>query len=79
MHDMHLYNFYRLLIAALHFNENYNRVLAKTASRNEWIQIVYPKHKQGEFTPKPVPVPKTYSMSVMISTTIYSRYNFRLC
>ena len=59
-------------MAALHFNENYNRAQTKTASGNERIQIVYPKHKQGEFIPKPVPVPKTYSMSVMISTIIYS-------
>ena len=76
MHSMH---FYRLLMAALHFNENYNHAQAKTASVNERIRIVYPKHKQGEFTPKPVqlvpktvPVPKTYSMFVMISTIIYS-------
>ena len=72
MHSMHLYNFYRLLMAALHFNENYNRAQAKTASGNEWIRIVYAKHKQGEFTLKPVPVLKTYSMFVMISTIIYS-------
>ena len=72
MHSMHLYNFYRLLMAELHFNENHNCAQAKTASGNERIRILYPKHKQGEFTPKPVPVPKTYSMFVMISTIIYS-------
>ena len=72
MHSMHLYNFYRLLMAALHFNKNYNRAQAKRASGNERIRIVYPKHKQGEFIPKPVPVPKTYSMFVMISIVIYS-------
>jgi len=54
-------------MAALHFNENYQRPQAMTASGSERIRIVYPKHKQGEFTPKPVPVPKTYSMSVMIN------------
>ena len=54
-------------MAALHFNENYQCPQAMTASGSEWIRIVYPKHKQGEFTPKPVPVPKTYSMSVMIN------------
>ena len=52
-------------MAALHFNENCQRPQAMTASSSERIRIVYPKHKQGEFTPKPVPVPKTYSMSVM--------------
>ena len=54
-------------MAALHFNENYQRPQAMTASGSERIRIVYPKHKQGEFTPKPVPVTKTYSMSVIIN------------
>ena len=59
-------------MAALHFNESYNRAQAKTPSGNERIRIVHPKHKQEESTPKPVPVPKTYSMFLMISTIIYS-------
>ena len=55
-------------MAALNFNENYQRPQAMTASGSERIRIVYPKHKkQGEFTPKPVPVPKTYSISVIIN------------
>jgi len=49
-------------MAALHFNENFDREQAKTASGTERIRIVFPKHKKGEFTPKPVPVAKTYSM-----------------
>ena len=52
---------HRLLIAALHFNENIGREQAKTLAGLESIQIVFPKQKQGDFTPKPVPVPKTYS------------------
>lgn len=51
---------YRLLIAALHFNENYDREQAKTKDGAERIKISFPKQKQGGFTPKPVPVPKTY-------------------
>ena len=58
-----MYNLHtRLLMAALHFNENFDREQAKTASGTERIRIVFPKHKKGEFTPKPVPVAKTYSM-----------------
>lgn len=56
----------RLLMAALHFNENYGRKQARTASGSERIRIAFPKQKKGEFTPKPVPVPKTYRMSVLI-------------
>lgn len=52
----------RLLIAALHFNENYGWEQAKTSAGSEQIRIVFPKQKQGEFTPKPIAVPKTYSM-----------------
>ena len=52
----------RLLIAALHFNENFTREQAKTSSGAEQIRIVFPRQKQGDFTPKPIPVPKTYSM-----------------
>ena len=56
----------RLLMAALHFNENYCRKQAVTASGAERIRIVYPKQKEGEYTPKPVPVAKTYSKLVII-------------
>ena len=45
----------------MHFNENFGRAQAVTKSGKERIQIVFPKQKHGEFTPKIVPVPKTYS------------------
>ena len=50
------------MIAALHFNKNYGWEQAKTSAGSERIRIVFPKQKQGEFTPKPIAVPKTYSM-----------------
>ena len=53
-------------MAALHFNENYCYKQAVTASGTEPIQIVYPKQKKGKYTPKPVPVAKTYSKLVII-------------
>jgi len=70
----------RLLIAGLHFNENYKRDQAKTRGGAERMRICFPKPKYGEFTPKPVPVPKTYSMLLnilgdmqCITTVIYYR------
>ena len=53
--------FIRLRLAALHFNENYNRPQAKTKDGTERIGLVFPKAKKGECTPKPVPVSKSYS------------------
>jgi len=48
----------------MHFNENFGRVQATTKSGDERIKLVYPKQKQGEFTPKIVPVPKTYGKEI---------------
>ena len=58
---IHNYIYFRLLVAAMHFNENFGRAQAVTKSGKERIRIVFPKQKHGEFTPKIVPVPKTYS------------------
>ena len=54
-------NLHRLIIAAMHFNENFGRQQAITKSGKERIRIVFPKQKQGEYTPKIVPVPPTFS------------------
>jgi len=58
IYDMPLF---RLLIAALHFNENFGREQANAAAGTEKLRICFPKFKQGEFTCKPISVPKTYS------------------
>ena len=50
----------RVLIAPLHFNENFGHKQAKTLPGLEQIWIVFPKQRQGEFTPKPIPVLKTF-------------------
>ena len=47
----------RLLIAALHFNENYGCKLAKTLAGSERIRI-FSQAKQGEFTPNKSQFPK---------------------
>ena len=36
----------------MHFNENYGRAQTTTKAGAERIRIVFPKQKQGEFTPK---------------------------
>lgn len=70
-----MYNLYdiiiRLLIAALHFNENYGREQAKTSTGTERMGFAYRKEKHGEPTPKPIPVPKTYSTYYMFQLTNY--------
>ena len=43
---------FRLLLAAMHFDENFGRAQAVTKSGRERMKIVFPKQKQGEFTPK---------------------------
>ncbi|XP_065908498.1 uncharacterized protein [Dysidea avara] len=50
----------RLLLAILHFNENFGRPQARTREGKERLAIAYTKAKAGECTPKPIPVPKTY-------------------
>ena len=37
---------YRLLFAAMHFNENFGRAQATTKSGAEWIKIVFPKQSR---------------------------------
>ena len=54
-------NLHRLKIAAMHFNENFGRQQAITKSGKERIRIVFPKQKQGEYTPKVVPVTPTFN------------------
>ena len=51
---------HRLIIAAMHFNKNFGRAQAITKSGSERIRIFSPKQKQGEYTPKIVPVPHTF-------------------
>ena len=70
--------FSRLLVAAMHFNENFGRAQATTKSGAERIKITFPKQKQGEFTPKIVPVPKTYSKQIYHITMCTTYYIIHL-
>ena len=44
----------------VHFNENFGRQQAITKDGKERIKFYFPKVKQGECTPKIVPVQPTY-------------------
>ena len=60
----------------MHFNENYGRAQAITKTGAERIRIVYPKQKQGDYTPKIVPVAKTYSKTVVLACIANALYVF---
>ena len=53
-----LVNYFRLLIAAMHFNENYNRPQVVTKDGREGIHLTFPKSKQGKCMTKTVSVTK---------------------
>ena len=55
----------------MHFNENCGRVQATTKVGTKRIKIVFPKQKQGDFTPKIVLVAKTYSKPITVLTYTY--------
>ncbi|XP_033725289.1 uncharacterized protein LOC117315251 [Pecten maximus] len=62
---MHGFSYYgmvcRLLLAALHFNENGGRDSAVTKDGATRINIVFPKHKKGDYTVREVKTEPTYS------------------
>ena len=49
---------YRLLLAALHYNENSNR---RHADGDQRYKVVYPKFKQGGYSVRPIQVDPTFS------------------
>ena len=50
----------------MHFNENFSRPQAKTKAGQERIKIVFPKQKQGKYTPKIVPIPHPFSKIIIL-------------
>ena len=55
-HGMHS----RLLLAALHYNENGQRAQAETKDGDKRSAIIYPKYKKGECTKREIKVECTY-------------------
>jgi len=51
---------YRLQLAALHFNENTNRIQAVTKQGTRRYDLVFPKYKKGGYVVKKVLVNATY-------------------
>lgn len=50
----------RLMVAALHFNENTSRVQAATKEGNMQYKISFPKFKHGEYSVRKKMVDSTY-------------------
>ena len=51
---------YRLQLAALHFNENTNRIQVVTKQGTRRYDLVFPKYKKGGYVVKKVLVNATY-------------------
>ena len=69
----------RILIAGLHFNENFKCEQAKTKDGAEKMNVCFPKPKHGEFTPKPVLVLQSYStrqFTIVHMTIIVTNLNY---
>ncbi len=69
--------FYRLLIAALHFNENAGRDQAKNTRGELEYKIVFPKYKKGSYVIRKITTSCTYGMFRYLHTTI-KRHMFTL-
>jgi hypothetical protein len=53
--------YFRLQIAALHFNENANRMQAVTKKEKDKNDVIFPKYKKGGYVVRKVTVEATYS------------------
>lgn len=62
----------RLLLAALHYNENANRQQAETTAGQRQFKISFPKYKAGGYTVCQVLVSPTYSESDVTTTEIHT-------
>lgn len=60
---MALFFFNRLLLAALHFNENSTRQQAKNQNGDLIYSVSFPKGRHGEGVAKEVKVKQTFSRS----------------
>ncbi|KAK3107593.1 hypothetical protein FSP39_017919 [Pinctada imbricata] len=72
--------FCRLVLAALHFNENNNRSQATTVDGSLKYKIVFPKYKRGESIVRKIPVESTYEyvdslMKIVFGLAPVSRMN----
>ena len=54
--------FYRHVLASLHFNENVRRERKKTKDGSTYVNVTYPKYKNGGDVVREVAVAETYGM-----------------
>ena len=52
--------YFRVILAALHFNVNSCRTQACDKEGNQRWRLSYPKAKKGKPTPKPIPTPVNF-------------------
>lgn len=52
--------FFRLLLTAMHYNENADRPQATTSSGELRYLVWFPKYKQGDFSVRPLKTIPTY-------------------
>ena len=57
---MHGFLLFRLLLAALHYNENSDRLQAVTKEGKPCYSIRFPKHKKGEYSVRKEKTAATY-------------------
>ncbi|XP_060084262.1 uncharacterized protein LOC132563537 [Ylistrum balloti] len=80
---MHGFSYYgmvcRLLLGALHYNENGGRDPAVTKDGNTCYNIVYPKHKKGEYTVREVKMEPTFDyVQELLQITVNKATNTRM-
>ena len=68
---LYLFLFKRLMIAALHFNENSARPSARTKEGDVQYKISFPKFKQGEYTVRKKSVEATYGKHLVFLLPFY--------
>lgn len=60
-----------MTIAALHYNENSNKIQAKTKDGKPRYNIYFPKAKKGEYSVKPIMQASTFGKYVCVKTYFY--------
>ncbi|XP_060070659.1 uncharacterized protein LOC132550582 [Ylistrum balloti] len=69
----------RLLLGVLHYNENGGRDPAVTKDGNTCYNIVYPKHKKGEYTVREVKMEPTFDyVQELLQITVNKATNTRM-
>ena len=68
---------FRLLLAALHFNENSSRAQAETLAGEKRFKVCFPKYKQGGYAVREVKVDQTFGELKVIASTVH--YMLMLC